>query len=195
MSVLSGMAVSSTQHYIPFMFAGAAVSTVGAGLVYSFSLHTPTGAWIGYQFVVGIGTGFVSQIPIMANMAAVEMSDMASMSAITLFFQLLGGSFAVSAAQSAFENTLLRRVAETTPGVSPTALIAAGVTQLRTSFSADQVPGVLSAYMDGLKAAYALALALVAISTVFALTPKWERLRPKPESEEAVEEKPVSGEA
>ena len=185
-SILSGIIVSGTQQFIPFMFAGTAVSTVGVGLIYTFNLHTPTAEWIIYQLIAGMGIGFVSQIPMMANTAAVDMTDISSISAITLFFQLLGGAFSVSASESVFENILIHKLAATAPGVNATAVIAAGATQLRVRFPAEQVPEILSAYMDGLKAAYLLALVLVAISVIFALMPKWERLTPRLNAEEKV---------
>lgn len=179
MSVISGILVSKTQQYIPWMVLGAAISTIGAGLVYTFNLHTATRDWVEFQLLVGIGTGFVSQIPMMANTAAVDMSDMSSLSAITLFFQIMGGSLLVSAGQAIFANTLVHQLVSQAPGVSATTVIGTGATRLRSTFSATQVPGILSAYMSGLKAAYALAVALVGVSVIFAAMPKWERLRPK----------------
>lgn len=184
MSVISGILVSKTQQFVPWMVLGTAISTVGAGLVYTFNLHTATRNWVGFQLIVGIGTGFVSQIPIMANTAAVEMSDMSSISAITLFFQIMGGSLLVSAGQAVFANTLVHQLASQAPGVSATTVIGTGATRLRSVFTAAQVPGILSAYMSGLKATYALAVALVGISVIFATMPKWERLKPKTDEAE-----------
>ena len=178
MSIISGMVVSKTQHFIPWMVLGTAVSTVGAGLIYTLNLHTATRNWIGFQLLVGIGTGFVSQIPMMANSAAVDMSDMSSISAITLFFQIMGGSLLVSAGQAIFANTLIRQLVTQAPDVNATTVIATGATSLRTAFSAAQVPGIMSSYMDGLKATFALAVALMGVSVIFAVLPKWERLRP-----------------
>jgi MFS transporter, DHA2 family, glioxin efflux transporter len=60
--------------------------------------------------------------------------------------------------------------------VSPAALVATGATQLRSVFTADQLPGVLVAYMAGINAVFAVAVAMVGISVILSLFNKWKRL-------------------
>lgn len=43
--------------YKPFMIAGGAIFTVGAGLLYTLQVNSGTGKWIGYQLVCGFGAG------------------------------------------------------------------------------------------------------------------------------------------
>ena len=57
-------------------------------------------------------------------------------------------------------------------------VVNVGVTAIRSVFTADQVPGILVAYMDGLKVVFALSIALVGISFMLGLLPKYEKLRP-----------------
>lgn len=178
-SMISGVIVSATQRFVPFMAVSAALSAVGGGLIYTITQDTSTGKWVGYQILAGASTGFISQIPIMANTACVDMADMSTVSAMTLFFQLLGGSFSVSAAQSVFGNTLLRRIQVTAPEISPSLVLSTGASSLRDSFPASAMPGIMAAYMDGIKGAFAVATAMLAISFPFALLPKWEKLRPE----------------
>lgn len=186
-SMLSGVVLSTTNQWVPFLAGSAALSAVGGGLLYTLDLTTPTAKWVGYQILAGASTGFLSQIPIMANTAAVDMADMSTISAMTLFFQLIGGSFATSAAESVFGNVLLHRISETAPSVPPLDVLTIGASQLRISFTPDQLPGVLAAYMDAIKGAIALATAMLAVSFPLALMTKWEKLRP--EVQNAVEEK------
>lgn len=181
-SMISGVVVSATQRFVPFMAISAALSAVGGGLIYTLDQDTSTGKWVGYQMLAGASTGFISQIPIMANTACVEMADMSTVSAMTLFFQLLGGSFSVSAAQSVLGNTLLRRIAETAPEISPSLVVSAGASELRDSFPANVLPGIVMAYMDGIKGAFAVATALLAVSFPLTLLLKWEKLRPETQS-------------
>ncbi|KAI0456051.1 DNA repair protein RAD50 [Xylaria acuta] len=180
-SILAGFVVMAvSRSWAPLMAIGAAVGTVGSGLLYTLNVSSPSRAWIGYQALAGIGTGITTQIPLMANQAAVSPADISSISAITLFFQIIGGSFSVSAAQAAFSVVLVEKAPIYVPGVDPVSLIQMGATQLRDVFSAEQLPGVVHAYMDGLKAAFAFATALVGVSFIFALIPKWDDLRPPP---------------
>ncbi|KAK2593055.1 hypothetical protein QQS21_009263 [Conoideocrella luteorostrata] len=160
-SVLSGFALSMTNQFIPFMAGRAAFSAVGGGLIYTFTPAIAVAKWVAYQILAGASTGFLSQIPIMANTAGVARWRVV-----------------FSAAQSACGNVLLRRIGETDPGVSATKILSVDVAELRKYFSEQQLPGIIEAYMDTLKAAFALVTALLALSVPLSL-PRWEKLRQK----------------
>ncbi|XXG98225.1 hypothetical protein Hte_004547 [Hypoxylon texense] len=101
-----------------------------------------------------------------------------SVSAITLFFQIIGVSFCVTGAQAAFSTVLVRRAPIYVPGIDASSLINAGATELRSVFPPEQIPGIVQAYMDALRVAFAFAIALFGISFLFTLVPKWDDLRP-----------------
>lgn len=65
--------------------------------------------------------------------------------------------------------------------MDPGLVVATGATQLRDTFADKDIGGILIAYMDGLKLAYALAIALAGISLPVALFAKWKNLKPKVE--------------
>ena len=178
--VVSGFLVVGSGHWAPFMAAGAAIGTVGCGLCYTFDIGTTSGHWIGFQALAGIGIGLGMQIPMMASQAVVGMMDISSVSAVVLFFQIIGGSFAVSAAQAAFANTLVKQLPITAPEVDPTMVLATGATMLRATFPPEQIDGILRAYMAGIKVVFALATGLVGLSFLTSLVMKWEKLRPEP---------------
>jgi MFS family permease len=176
-SMLSGVALSKTNQYIPSMAVGAALSAVGGGLICTFEVDTPTGKWVGYQIIAGASTGFVSQIPITASTAISEMSDMSTVSAMCLFYQHVGGSLAVPAAQSIFTNLLLKNLPTYAPGVNSQLITSLGAADFRDVIAPDQLDGVLRAYMQGLKGVFTLATALLAVSVPFVFFVKWEKLR------------------
>ena len=95
-------------------------------------------------------------------------------------FQTVGGAFFVSAGQTAFANRLLDRVPITAPGVEPSLVVSTGATQLRSVFSAADIPGILIAYMDGIKLTFVLAIALAGITLPIALFAKWTNVKPRP---------------
>ncbi|KAL2039379.1 hypothetical protein N7G274_008047 [Stereocaulon virgatum] len=177
-TILSGGLITAYGIYVPFLLAGSALATIGAGLMYTLDIGSPSSHWISYQVLAGIGIGLSLQVPIIANQAFVSMSEISSITAITLFFQTIGGAFFVSAGQTAFTNRLLVRVPITAPGVSPSLVVATGATQLRSVFSEADLPGVLIAYMDGLKISFALAIALGGITLPVALCAKWRNVKP-----------------
>ena len=176
--VLSGFLVVGLGHFVPFMVIGSAIGTVGCGLCYTLDINSGSSHWIGYQAITGIGIGLGQQIPIMACQGAVGMMDLSSVSAIVLFFQIIGGSFANSAAQAAFASTMTKKLRITAPEVNPGQVLAAGATMLRKSFPADQIDGILEAYMDGIKVVFALSTALAGVSFLFSIIPRWEKLKP-----------------
>lgn len=98
------------------------------------------------------------------------------MTAIILFFQTVGAALIISAAQSAFVNVLVKMIPYSAPGVDPARLVATEATELRDVFTPKQVSGTLMAYMGGLKIAFAISLALVALALVIILFSKWQRL-------------------
>jgi nitrate/nitrite transporter NarK len=76
--VVGGMVVSKTGHATPTMFAGAAVATVGIGLLYTLDLDTSTGKWIGYQILTGSAIAFSVQNGLNIAQANVGPEDIAA---------------------------------------------------------------------------------------------------------------------
>jgi MFS transporter, DHA2 family, glioxin efflux transporter len=176
-TVLSGLLITAFGHYVPLMIAGAAISTVGTGLIYTLEQDSGSDKWIGYQALCGIGLGLIFQIPVTINQSQVTPSDLSSITAQTLFFQTIGGAFFISAAQAGFANRLLSRVATTAPSASPELVIATGATDLRKAFNADQLEGILVAYMAGLKVTFAIAIATAGVTFLVPFTQRWVTLR------------------
>jgi MFS transporter, DHA2 family, glioxin efflux transporter len=89
----------------------------------------------------------------------------------------MGGAFCVSGAQSGFQNTLLKNLPKTSPGINPFAVLAVGATELRKTFTSAQIPGILESYMDGLKVTFITATALAGASVVVSLASKWVKIK------------------
>lgn len=60
-SVVSGILVTKIGYYTPFMIASSCITSVGAGLITTFTTTTAHPRWIGYQFLYGIGNGLGMQ--------------------------------------------------------------------------------------------------------------------------------------
>lgn len=178
-TVASGVLITIYGHYVPIMIVGSAISTVGAGLIYTLEQDSGSDKWIGYQALAGIGLGLTFQIPVIVNQSLVTPSDLSSITAQTLFFQTIGGAFFISAAQAAFANTLLTRVLTAAPTADPMRVIATGASELSEAFDDEQLPGVIIAYMAGLKVTFAIAIATAGVCTFLAFAPRWESLKGK----------------
>ncbi|KAK4239384.1 major facilitator superfamily domain-containing protein [Achaetomium macrosporum] len=165
-TVVAGLSISATGMAAPVAIGGAAVATIASGLLYTLDIGTGTGKWVGYQILGGFAWGAAFQVPIIIGQATAAPDDMSSVTAIILFFQTVGGAIWISAAQSAFVNRMINRLATSAPDVNPLAVVRTGATQIRTVFSPEQVPGILIAYMAGIKTALALAIGAVGLAFV-----------------------------
>ena len=96
---------------------------------------------------------------------------------IDLVCQTIGGAFSVASAQVAFVNQMLVKLAETAPGVDAARLIATGASALRTGFTPEELPGIILAYMHGLKAAFAVSIGFCGLAFLATLTVPWRRLK------------------
>ena len=65
--------------------------------------------------------------------------------------QTLGGAFGVSSAQAAFQNTLLKQLAITAPGLNPQIVLDAGASELKRVIPEQFLQGVLEAYVSGFR--------------------------------------------
>lgn len=175
-TVLSGGFITKTGIAAPLIVTGGVLTTIAAGLMYTFDIDTSTGKWIGYQILGGVGWGLAFQVPIITAQATAPIEDLAEVTAIVLFFQTVGGAFLVSASQSAFVNVLIKTMPYAAPGVDATQVVATGATELRNVFTPEQMPGILVAYMHGLTATFIITLASVGLALVIGLFSKWKRL-------------------
>jgi len=176
-TIVSGGLITVYGHYAPLMLTGGVLATIGTGLIYTLDIGSPSSKWIGYQVLAGLGIGISLQIPIIIAQATSAPSDLSSATAMILFSQTIGGAFFVAAGQAALSNILLSHIPSYAPSVDPQLLIATGATQLRSVFSADQMVGILHAYMDGLQAAYAIAITVMGLATLASLAFRWQSLK------------------
>ncbi|KAL2141918.1 hypothetical protein VTI28DRAFT_1803 [Corynascus sepedonium] len=171
-----GITVSATGHAVPFMALGAAISMVACGLFYNMDIDTSTAKWIGYQILSGAAIAFPYQNCLNVVHANVDAEDISTASAILYFFQTLGGAFSLSGAQAGFVNRAISTLAISAPSVDPEVLIATGAAELRQVFSPDQMPGILMAYMAGIKAAFAVAIGMAGFSFLLSLLCPWKKV-------------------
>ena len=77
-----GITVAKTGQAVPFMAVGAALATVGMGLLYTLGVDTPSAKWIGYQILIGAALAFPFQNCLNVMQANVDATDLASATSI-----------------------------------------------------------------------------------------------------------------
>ncbi|KAK5460830.1 hypothetical protein LTS15_002893 [Exophiala xenobiotica] len=175
-ALAGGAVVMKTGRAQQVMLIGSMLATVAIGLIYTLDIGTSTAKWVGYQFFVGATMAFAIMHGLTIAQANVGPEDLAAVTANLLFFQTVGGAFSTSAGQSAFVNRLLATLPRTAPGVDPGMVLLTGASELHTVFPPDVLPGVLEAYMVGLKAAFAVAVAFSGIAFCCSLAIPTKRL-------------------
>ena len=80
------------------------------------------------------------------------------------------------AAQSVLDNLLFTSLPSLAPTVDPGTVIRVGVTEIRSSFPPDAVPGVVDAYLKGLRAVYIMIIAFAGAATLAATANRWQKL-------------------
>jgi hypothetical protein len=83
-TIASGLLVARLDLYLPFAFLGSALITIGAGLIYTLDVDSPSSHWIGYQILAGIGYGLSVQVPMVVVQSIVQPSDISTVSSMVL---------------------------------------------------------------------------------------------------------------
>lgn len=71
---------------------------------------------------------------------------------------------------------MLAKLPSTAPTVDPALVVATGATSLRDVFTPEELPGILMAYMHGLKAVFALGIAMAGVACLETFLIPWRRL-------------------
>ncbi|PNP74622.1 hypothetical protein FNYG_11958 [Fusarium nygamai] len=175
-TIVSGASITNTGIYAPILVASAAIATVAAGLIYTFDIGTGSGKWIGYQVLAGLAWGAGFQVPMIGTQGTSRELDLASKTAILLFFQTIGGAFLIAVAQTSFLQTMLKQMREMAPQVSQSQLVQTGATEIRHVFDENVILLVLRSYMDGIKVAFAPVIAAAGVAFAVSLGSRWSRL-------------------
>ena len=74
-SLATGGIITALGQYAPLMWGGAAILTIGSGLIQTLGVDSSDGQWIGYQILTGIGVGLALQTPFIAVQVVVDSKD------------------------------------------------------------------------------------------------------------------------
>ncbi|MCJ1382448.1 hypothetical protein MMC17_005561 [Xylographa soralifera] len=173
----SGIAVSKLGYYTPFLISGNALLIVATGLLTTLNVDTTTGEWIGYQILVGGGTGLAL---IQCNNAALTVlgkEDISTGVTILNFFAQVGGSIFISICQTILSSTLKSRLASTLPNFDTTGIATSGATEIQQLVSKQQLPILLNAYNAGINNVFYCALGLSFLALIASLFVEWKSVK------------------
>ena len=180
--MVGGALVSKIGWYNPFMFAPITIGAVGAGLIYTWDIDTPTSRLVGYQILYGVGTGLGMQQAIVAVQAGSRNIDIPSGIALLCFAENFSGAVFVSVAQNLWANQLAKQL-QNIAGIDPARVVKIGATEI-TSLTKDAgtLREIRVAYNDALRQAFLLSLIMLCIATIGTLGVDWKYIKEKPET-------------
>jgi hypothetical protein len=74
-----GITITATGHFMPFMIGSPVLAAIGSGLLMLLEEQSSSGAWIGYQVVIGIRAGACLTIRMMLSQIVVPEEDVQSL--------------------------------------------------------------------------------------------------------------------
>ncbi|BCS26974.1 MDR family MFS transporter [Aspergillus puulaauensis] len=184
-SIGAGAIVSRVGYCNPFFILSTIMAPTGVGLISTFTPNTGHAEWIGYQVLAGLGFGLGIQQPMLVVQTILDRSDIATGTAIIMFFRFLGPSILLPVAQNIFLNKLVAQLTSQ-PGIDPGSVTGAGATNLRALASGDKLDALLSDYNDALVDVFYMVAATCAVSVFGALLVEWRSVKAKavkPETE------------
>lgn len=125
----SGIFISFYGPYVPFMWAGAALASIGSGLLSSLKPNSNHGAVDAYQFLAGLGLGLCNQIPFNAVQHKLPKEKLVLGSTVVSFCNSLGPVLGINIAQTLFAEFLTRAL-DSEPQINAAEIIRAGPTAI-----------------------------------------------------------------
>lgn len=112
-------------------------------------------------------------MPILAVQNNSPLHQIATASAMAVFFQTLGGAIGLSLGQVVFSNRLRNNLAHYAPEVNAATVIEAGATGIRTVVPAASFPMVLLAYNNSLRTVFYLGTGIAGGQLLFSFGMGW----------------------
>ncbi|TGO39393.1 hypothetical protein BHYA_0055g00490 [Botrytis hyacinthi] len=169
--IITGISVGKIGVINPFLMFGGILTTISCGLLMTLQPDSSSSKWIGYQALAGIGLRLCFNVYIIVVQNIVKADEIATATSMLLC------ALIVSTAQSLFQNELLNIIPHTNPSISPSSIFSIGASQVQTSFPPDELPGIIAAYMRGIRMAIALSIAMAGTATLVALSQGWFRMQ------------------
>ena len=177
--IVSGALISTLGYYVPLMWLGAALATLGSGLLLTLRVNSSHGTLSAFQFITGLGLGICTQIPFTAVQYILPREHMAMGSALVSFCNSLGPILGTNIGQAIFSNVLMRRL-DRVLGVDAAAVIKAGpMADLASTAAASgsNSSAVREAFNHALTRAFVLAVVSGVLAFACSMAMEWGNVK------------------
>ncbi|KAF8315124.1 ABC transporter [Clavulina sp. PMI_390] len=171
-TMMSGIIITYTGNYLPWLIGGPLFSAIGAGLLYTIDAHTSKAKLIGYQIIFGFGTGSAFQTTYLAIQAEYHHNEamIPKTTSIVTFSQLVGGVIGIAIAGTIFANQLVVELNKYASGLDPAiaSKVKQSVTYIFTLPVEEQGP-VVQAYSRAVAYIFLMAIPAGVLASLSAL--------------------------
>lgn len=185
-TILSNTSISlfrtSDNFWLYLLLSGSLLATMGTGLLYAFPTSS-SGQNIGFQILTGVGIGIALQVPMVVNQALVSITapaDIPTLTAVTLFFEIIGAALFTATGDAIFENRMSKNLDRLAPNVDGEAVLRAGAMGVSAwgGIGEGDRMGVMRAFEHGLGATMGMGVGCSVVSVVIAgVIIAWDCLR------------------
>jgi len=175
--VAVGAAVTMIGVYVPFLWTGTAMFTLGAGLLFTLKVDSTLAQSIGYQIIAGYGFGSSVQLCATAIRASVSDKDIPVASSLTVLAPVFGGTLAASAAQNIFRAELIDYLSRSPVSAETAAIVAAGASNGIKMVPQAQGYIVQEAFGYAVSRAFILPLVTGGLAFLCTLGIKWRNIK------------------
>ncbi|KAJ7157547.1 ABC transporter [Mycena crocata] len=165
----AGQVVGKTGYYWPFLMVAPVFLAVGSGLLYTIGPNSSSATLIGFQILVGVGTGMGMQNSLLA--IQVEFKDVPALlgqaTSMASFSQFLGGTVGLGVAESVFASKLGSFLLKYAPE-APIFVVRESPTNIWTALPAEMIPGVVRSYAEALRIVFVLGVPVAGLALLSA---------------------------
>lgn len=189
-TIVIGGLVTTFGFYVPYMIVGGVICCVGAGLLTTVTVFTPTVNWAAYLVITGLGMGMAMQLPYTALQAVLDPADVATGNAIAVFSFHLSGALGTAIGQNLLLDGLYTFVPQHTLLLDPGHVIGVGATGLEklTGGSAELLLALRLAYGEAVRRTIILGLAGACFATCAAPFMEWVNIKKVAEERKKAQE-------
>ncbi len=110
--VVNGLFVTANGRYMPWFFAGEALSHAGSALLYTVDMETSNAKVYGYSILIGTGAGFFLRLPFSVVQSLVPPESIPKAIGFVTFGQLGAPSVILAVVNAAFLNEATNSIAK-----------------------------------------------------------------------------------
>jgi hypothetical protein len=178
MSAITGIFIKKTGQYLPMIWFGMTMMTLGFGLFINFDANSSWAKIIIYQIIAGIGVGPNFQAPLIALQSLVPKRDIATATATFGFTRNLGSAISVVIGNVIFNNEMKSKQSQLVEVLGPETASSFGGGSaganvgLIQSLPSEQKAAARKAFADSLSTMYILyvVFAVVGLAISFLIT-------------------------